>query len=94
VVPVDVSTETIRRVTAGDGVELAYRVFPADDGEPRGTIVYLHGIQSHGAWYVETAAELARRGYSVYLTDRRGSGLSEGPRGHFPSRAIRSDCVR
>jgi acylglycerol lipase len=94
VVPFDVSTETIRRVTAGDGVELAYRVVPAADGEPRGTIVYLHGIQSHGAWYVETAAELARRGYSVYLTDRRGSGLSEGPRGHFPSTERLVDDVR
>jgi alpha-beta hydrolase superfamily lysophospholipase len=94
VVPFDASTETIRRLPAGDGVELAYRVFAGGDGGPRGTVVYLHGIQSHGAWYVETAAELARRGYSVYLTDRRGSGVSEGPRGHFPSTARLVDDVR
>lgn len=90
----DVSTDSVRRLTAGDGVSLAYRVFAAGDGGPRGTIVYQHGLQSHGAWYVETAAELARRGYSVYLADRRGSGSSGGPRGHFPSTGQLVDDVR
>jgi alpha-beta hydrolase superfamily lysophospholipase len=94
VAPFDDSTERIRRLTASDGVELAYRVYAAGDGGPRGTVAYLHGIQSHGAWYVETAAELARRGYSVYLPDRRGSGASGGPRGHFPSTAQLVDDVR
>lgn len=47
--------------------------------------MHLHGIQSHSGWYVETAAELTRRGYAVYLADRRGSGLSTGPRGDFES---------
>ena len=93
-VPFDVSTEAIQHLPASDGVELAYRLVHADGGGPRGTIVHLHGIQSHGAWYVETAAELARRGYSVYLTDRRGSGRSGGPRGHFPSPAQLVDDVR
>ncbi|HET7450870.1 MAG TPA: alpha/beta fold hydrolase [Gaiellaceae bacterium] len=83
----------MRRLTAGDGVLLAYRSYPAE-GEVRGTVVYLHGIQSHGAWYLETASELARRGYSVYLPDRRGSGRSGGPRGHFPSTARLVDDVR
>ncbi len=69
--------------TASDGLSLPYRCFRA--AQPKASLVYLHGIQSHGAWYVETAEELARRGYSVYLPDRRGSGLSPGPRGHFPS---------
>jgi alpha-beta hydrolase superfamily lysophospholipase len=87
-------TERVRRLTAGDGVDLAYRVYPADEGERRGTIVYLHGIQSHGAWYLETAAELARRGYTIYLPDRRGSGRSGGPRGHFPSTGRLVDDVR
>src|SRR4051794_19191293 len=87
-------TDRVRRLTAGDGVDLAYRVYPAGNGGPRGTVVYLHGIQSHGGWYVETAAELARRGYSVYLADRRGSGASGGPRGHFPSTDQLVDDVR
>lgn len=85
--------ERVRRLTAGDDVLLAYRSYPAE-GALRGTVVYLHGIQSHGAWYLETASELARRGYSVYLPDRRGSGRSGGPRGHFPSTARLVDDVR
>jgi alpha-beta hydrolase superfamily lysophospholipase len=94
VAPFDVPTASVRRLTAGDGTELAYRVYPAANGAPRGVLVFQHGIQSHGAWYVETAAELARRGYSVYLTDRRGSGASGGPRGHFPSTGQLVDDVR
>ena len=73
-----------RSLTASDGVELHYRFF-APAGAHRGNIVHLHGIQSHSGWYVETAAELARRGYAVSLADRRGSGLSAGTRGDFAS---------
>src|SRR4051812_4215658 len=74
----------LRTARATDGSELRYRLFaPPGDGAHRGNVVHLHGIQSHSGWYVETAAELARRGYAVYLTDRRGSGLSAAPRGDF-----------
>jgi L-alanine-DL-glutamate epimerase-like enolase superfamily enzyme/alpha-beta hydrolase superfamily lysophospholipase len=69
-----------------DGAALSYRCFPAPPDRERGRIIYLHGIQSHGGWYVEAAAELARHGYTVYLPDRRGSGLNTGPRGFFGSR--------
>ncbi|HEX4517957.1 MAG TPA: alpha/beta fold hydrolase [Gaiellaceae bacterium] len=69
-------------IYADDGLELHYRAF-VPDGAARGSLVYLHGIQSHGGWYIETAAELARRGYAVYLPDRRGSGESLAPRGDF-----------
>ena len=72
-----------RPILAADGVCLACRVVPARGPAPRANVVYLHGIQSHGGWYVDTAAELARRGYAVYLPDRRGSGRSGGVRGHF-----------
>ena len=75
--------DTIHWLEASDGEQLPYRYFPADAATRRGSLVYLHGIQSHGAWYTDTAAELARRGYSVYLPDRRGSGLSTGPKGWF-----------
>jgi muconate cycloisomerase len=69
-------------IYADDGLELRYRAF-APDGPAGAALVYLHGIQSHGGWYVETAAQLARRGYAVYLPDRRGSGDSLAPRGDF-----------
>jgi alpha-beta hydrolase superfamily lysophospholipase len=73
----------LRSVRASDGVELRYRRFAPADGAERGSVVHLHGIQSHGGWYVETAAELADRGYAVSLVDRRGSGLSSARRGDF-----------
>ena len=75
----------LRSLRASDGVELHYRFFAPAAGAHRGNVVHLHGIQSHSGWYVETAAELARRGYAVYLADRRGSGLSTGTRGDFAS---------
>jgi alpha-beta hydrolase superfamily lysophospholipase len=70
-------------IRAADGTELRFRRFAPANGAARGAIVHLHGIQSHSGWYVETAAELARRGYAVYLADRRGSGLSAEHRGDF-----------
>ena len=77
----------LRSLRASDGVELHYRFFAPATGAHRGNVVHLHGIQSHSGWYVETAAELARRGYAVYLADRRGSGLSMGTRGLCERRA-------
>ena len=73
----------LRTARATDGSELRYRFFEPAAGTHRGNVVHLHGIQSHSGWYVETAAELAQRGYAVYLTDRRGSGVSAAPRGDF-----------
>ena len=81
-----------RTLAARDGASLLFRSF-APAGKGRGALVYLHGIQSHGGWYVETAAELASRGYAVYLTDRRGSGASREPRGHFRDREQLVDDV-
>jgi acylglycerol lipase len=84
----------LHTLITGDETPVMYRLFPAVSDPQRGSIIYLHGIQSHGAWYVETAAELARHGYSVYLPDRRGSGRNRGPRGFFHSRMHLIDDVR
>jgi len=89
----DAHPDEIRTLAASDGTRLAYRTF-LQEGRPSASLVYLHGIQSHGGWYLETAAELASRGYAFYLLDRRGSGLSGGPRGSFPSAAQLVDDVR
>ena len=77
----------IETFTAGDGYRWRYRVYEPPGASPRARLVCLHGIQSHGGWYVETAEALAARGYTVFLTDRRGSGASDEPRGHFESPA-------
>lgn len=90
---IDCST-SVRTLVTRAGTALSFRYFPAPPDRERGRIVYLHGIQSHGGWYVEAASELARRGYTVYLPDRRGSGRNTGPRGFFGSREQLLDDLR
>jgi lysophospholipase len=79
---------------AGDGMRLHYRLVEAPPAGRRGRIIYLHGSRSHSGWYLESAAELARHGYTVYLPDRRGSGLNLEARGHFERRAQLVDDLR
>ncbi len=75
---------TIEEFTAGDGYRWRYRHFPAQ-GEQRGQIVGIHGIQSHGGWYEGSCRQLSQAGFSVCFLDRRGSGLNEKDRGDAPS---------
>lgn len=51
----------------------------------RGAVLYLHGIQSHGGWYEESGGILADGGHTVFMPDRRGSGLNSRDRGHVES---------
>jgi alpha-beta hydrolase superfamily lysophospholipase len=74
---------TIETFTASDGYEWRYRRF-APRGEPRGRIVTLHGIQSHGGWYTGSSKFLADAGWEVSFLDRRGSGLNAQARGDAP----------
>ncbi len=64
---------------------------------PRGAVLYLHGIQSHGQWFERSASALAEAGFAVLLPDRRGSGRNAQERGHAPSarRLLRdvADCL-
>jgi alpha-beta hydrolase superfamily lysophospholipase len=50
-----------------------------------GSIVMLHGIQSHSGWYVKSCGRLAVAGFYVLAPDRRGSGLNQENRGDAPS---------
>ena len=43
---------------------------------PRNHLLYLHGIESHGAWFLPAAESLRELGFTTYLLDRRGSGLN------------------
>lgn len=52
---------------------------------PRGGVLYLHGIQSHGLWFEASARRLAEAGLAVLLPDRRGSGRNQVDRGHTAS---------
>lgn len=80
-------------IRAADGVELRVGAHPADGGGP--VVVLVHGIASHMGWYRPLADALAAEGVSVYLPDRRGSGLSGGERGHMPAwRTLVEDLLR
>jgi alpha-beta hydrolase superfamily lysophospholipase len=70
--------------TAGDGYRWAYREF-VPNGSPRARVVCIHGIQSHGGWYLHSCNRLAAAGYAVSFLDRRGAGLNEAARGDTPS---------
>jgi alpha-beta hydrolase superfamily lysophospholipase len=57
---------------------------------PRGAsiglpVLYLHGVQSHPAWFAGSGAYLAGRGHAVYQVTRRGSGENSRDRGHASS---------
>jgi alpha-beta hydrolase superfamily lysophospholipase len=80
----DATSATIESFTAGDGYLWRYRRFLAAGG-PRGEIVAIHGIQSHGGWYEGSCVRFAQAGYNVSFLDRRGSGLNDAARGDAPS---------
>lgn len=68
---------------ASDGYSLGFRDYPPD-GPARGTLVLLHGIQSHAGWYGGTCEFLRRSGWRVRFLDRRGSGVNRQARGDTP----------
>jgi acylglycerol lipase len=65
--------------TAADGYRFAVRVWvgPAVAGR----VIVIHGIVSHGGWYLSSCRHLAARGFDVHALDRRGSGLNMDARG-------------
>jgi alpha-beta hydrolase superfamily lysophospholipase len=73
--------------TASDGYVWRYRRFRSSGGDTplRPTLVGLHGIQSHGGWYLESCQKFADDGYAVVFLDRRGCGLNDRDRGDAPS---------
>lgn len=56
-------------------------------GAPTGQlpVLYLHGIQSHPAWFYASARALADAGHTVYQLTRRGSGGNRKHRGQAES---------
>ncbi|MFP4354594.1 MAG: serine aminopeptidase domain-containing protein [Phycisphaerae bacterium] len=55
---------------------------------PGGSVLYLHGIQSHPGWFIGSAQAIARSGLTVVMLTRRGSGSSDLPRGHARSAGV------
>ncbi|HOJ75387.1 MAG TPA: alpha/beta fold hydrolase [Phycisphaerae bacterium] len=71
------------QLTYSDGYEAFARLW--QPASVRGAVLYLHGIQSHGAWFLASAQRLADAGFAVLMPDRRGSGRNPQDRGHAPS---------
>ena len=69
---IEASGGTIRWLTNG-GVRLRAAYWP---GAGAGTVLLLHGRTEFIEKYLETVAELRRRGYAVWTLDWRGQGLS------------------
>lgn len=72
--------EPLHPFTTSDGQTVHYRHYEAD-AAPRGRVVFLHGIQSHGGWYGRSCRELAGAGLEVFFLDRRGCGHNRERRG-------------
>jgi pimeloyl-ACP methyl ester carboxylesterase len=84
----------LQEFTGAGGRRLRYRII-ASAGTPRRRLLYLHGIESHGAWFLPAALELSGRGCVTYLLDRRGSGLNRSPDpGDAPSARVLLEYVR
>ncbi|MET9778400.1 alpha/beta hydrolase [Streptomyces sp. NPDC006367] len=66
-----------------DGTSLAVHTW----GRGPARVLYVHGLQSHAGWLAEAGPELAGRGVRLSVLDRRGSGRSEGRRGHLDGAA-------
>src|SRR5689334_24026967 len=69
---------------ASDGYPIHVLSWPAPGG-PRGRLVVLHGVQSHGGWYHNLGRTMASLGYETHFPDRRGSGANQRDRGHAKS---------
>jgi alpha-beta hydrolase superfamily lysophospholipase len=67
------------RFAARDGLSL-YEQFWLPAGEPRATVVVIHGVTEHGGRYAKFAQDLNCRGYAVHTIDLRGHGRSDGDR--------------
>jgi len=74
----------IHTFRATDGYCFYYRRF-APTGMPRARLVFLHGVRSHGGWYVRSSAAFAEAGFDVFFLDRRGAGINTAYRGDAPS---------
>ena len=84
----------VDRFKGARGRELEYRVVPAA-ATPEHCLLYIHGIESHGAWFLPAAYLLREHGCTTYLLDRRGSGLNREPSpGDAPSAAVLLEDIR
>ncbi len=73
-----------RALEMSDGYSVAIKSW-LPEAKARGSIVVLHGIQSHAGWYDGLGRFLASQGIEVHFPDRRGAGKNTEARGHTKS---------
>ncbi|MFI6403479.1 alpha/beta hydrolase [Streptomyces sp. NPDC050548] len=71
----------IVQLTSG-GTELALHVWRPE--RIKGAVFYFHGLQSHAGWLWEVGPRFADNDIALFVLDRRGSGISAGPRHEIP----------
>lgn len=64
-----------------DGLNLYMQTW-ATEGEPKALLLLVHGIGDHSSRYHNYVDYFVPRGYTLMAFDSRGSGRSDGPRGH------------
>ncbi|MGB2631284.1 MAG: alpha/beta fold hydrolase [Candidatus Omnitrophota bacterium] len=82
----------MKHIAARDGAEIYYREWKGDP--EKDVLVYLHGIESHTGWFVDTAELLNKRGYRIYAMERRGSGINRTNRGYMKNYHVLVDDLR
>lgn len=65
---------------AGEGGAQLYEQSWRTDGDPRGVVIFVHGLKDHSNRYARFAERLAKRGYAIFAFDLRGHGHSSGQR--------------
>lgn len=73
--------EIHNRALFGSNVVLRAHYFKAE--QPKALVLGVHGLQSNARWFMQSGTELAKKGISVLVYDRRGSGLSDGNKRFF-----------
>jgi len=66
-----------------DNYKAYARLFATPNAER--AVLYLHGIQSHSGWFLQSCDFIRQRGLTILAPDRRGSGLNNIQRGHCDS---------
>ncbi len=66
----------------GSNITLRAHYFKAV-GTPKALVLGVHGLQSNARWFLKSGTDLAKKGISVLVYDRRGSGLSDGNKRFF-----------
>lgn len=75
---------TDSELTGTDQTPLFLRTWTGER-EPRGIVLFIHGLGEHGGRYEELAGKAVEAGFIAVAPDHRGHGRSGGLRGHANS---------